>query len=120
MAVAERIKQRRMELSISQTDLAEEVGITKQQMYKYENGIITNIPSDKIEAIATALKTSPAYLMGWDNDSGFSFNNNISSNNENIVKIAGRDGSYIEKKLSDKQIAALKIIIDQLPEADDL
>ena len=45
MTVAERIRQRRMYLSISQTVLAEMVGITKQQMYKYENGIITNEPA---------------------------------------------------------------------------
>jgi hypothetical protein len=34
-------------------------------MYKYENGVITNIPSDKIEDIANALHCSPVYLMGW-------------------------------------------------------
>jgi repressor LexA len=65
MTVADRIKQRRESLSISQTALADMVNITKQQMYKYEKGIITNIPSDKIESIAKALNTTPAYLMGW-------------------------------------------------------
>lgn len=40
--------------------------------------------------------------------------------NLNIIKIAGRDGSRIERKLTDEQIAALKLIIDQLPDADDL
>ena len=29
-------------------------------------GVITNIPSDKVEAIAEILKTTPAYLMGWE------------------------------------------------------
>lgn len=66
MTVSERIKSRRESLGISQTDLAVAVGIAKQQMYKYEKGIITNIPSDKIEAIAAVLKTTPQYLMGWD------------------------------------------------------
>lgn len=68
MTIGERIKQRRDELGITQTALADAVGTTKQNIYKYENGIITNIPSDKIEAIAVALCTSPAALMGW-NDS---------------------------------------------------
>lgn len=38
----------------------------------------------------------------------------------NVVKIAGRDGSFVEKRLSDEQIKALRIIIDQMPEAEDL
>lgn len=40
--------------------------------------------------------------------------------NLNIVKIAGRDGSHIERRLTDEQITALKLIIDQLPDADNL
>lgn len=66
MNVGDRIKLRRKEIGMSQTDLANEVGSSKQNIYKYENGIITNIPSDKIEAISAALCTTPAYLMGWD------------------------------------------------------
>ena len=37
----------------------------------------------------------------------------------NIVRIAGRDGSYTEKRLTDEQIKALQTIIDQMPEAPD-
>lgn len=70
MNVGDRIKLRRKEIGMSQTDLANEVGSTKQNIYKYENGIITNIPSDKIEAISAALCTTPAYLMGWGDTAG--------------------------------------------------
>lgn len=66
MTIGDRIKNRRMSLGISQIDLAVKVGTTKQQIYKYENGIISNIPSDKIEEIAKALGTTPGYLMGWE------------------------------------------------------
>ena len=65
MKIGQRIKQRREELGIGQTQLAERIGSSKQNLYKYENGIITNIPADKVEAIAAALHTTPAYLMGW-------------------------------------------------------
>lgn len=65
MNTGSRIKKLREGLNISQTDLAEMIHSTKQTIYKYENGIVTNIPPDKIEAIAVALKTSPQYLMGW-------------------------------------------------------
>ena len=62
------IKNRREELNIKQTDLADAVKISKQTLYKYENDIITNIPSDTIEALARALDTTPAYLMGWEEE----------------------------------------------------
>ena len=35
----------------------------------------------------------------------------------NIIKIAGRDGSYKEKHLTDEDLAALATIIDRLPDA---
>lgn len=68
MAEGERIKALRLKRGMSQVELADTIGVTKQSLYKYENGIITNIPSDKIEELATALLTTPAYLMGWDDD----------------------------------------------------
>jgi transcriptional regulator with XRE-family HTH domain len=69
MAKGERIKSRREQLGITQISLADKVGISKQNLYKYENNIITNIPSDVIEKIADALNCTPGYLMGWDDNS---------------------------------------------------
>lgn len=66
MTVGDRIRNKRINLGISQTELANKIHIKKQTMNKYEMGIITNIPSDKIEEIAKILDTSPAYLMGWE------------------------------------------------------
>lgn len=68
MTVGERIKLARETKNLSQTDLANACKISKQTLYKYENNIITNIPSDKIEVIANCLSISPAYLMGWVTD----------------------------------------------------
>lgn len=68
MGIGQRIKKTREKLGIPQAELARMVGITKQSLYKYENSIITNIPSSKIEAIANTLDTTPAYLMGWDDN----------------------------------------------------
>ena len=65
MTIGERIRQLREERKISQTELAEAAETTKQNLYKYETGIITNIPTDKIEKMAKKLSVSPAYLMGW-------------------------------------------------------
>ena len=70
MTVGERIKKIRQDNAISQTDLANACKISKQTLYKYENNIITNIPSDKIESLAKIYNTTPAYLMGREDEKG--------------------------------------------------
>ncbi len=68
MTVGERLKQLREQLGMSQVDFATKINVSKQTLYKYENNIITNIPSDKIESAARICNVSPAYIMGWGND----------------------------------------------------
>lgn len=68
MKKGERIRTRREQLGLTQTALADLIGESKQTLYKYEGGIITNIPSDKIESIAEVLKVSPSWIMGWTDD----------------------------------------------------
>lgn len=116
MTIGERIKAARESANLTQEELGSKCGTTKQTIYKYEIGKVTNIPLDRLEKIAEAVGVSAAYLMGWNDEQG----NAQLNNRKNVVRIAGRDGSFIEKNLSDKQVAALKALIDQLPEADDL
>ena len=66
MSVGKRIKEIRTNLGMSQVDFANAIGVTKQTLYKYENDLITNIPSDKVEAAAKIGNVSPGYLMGWE------------------------------------------------------
>lgn len=47
-------------------EVGNRIGVSKQTLYKYEKGIITNIPSDRIEALAEFYGVTPAYLMGWE------------------------------------------------------
>ena len=68
MSVGKRIREVREGLGMSQVDFAKAIGVTKQTLYKYENDIITNIPSDKIEAAAKMGNISPAVIMGWEDD----------------------------------------------------
>lgn len=77
MRIGDRIKIRREELGITQTELALSIHSTKQTIYKYENSIVTNIPSDKIELLAQALHTTPAYLMGWAENESFDKNKSL-------------------------------------------
>lgn len=82
MKKGERIKALRVGANLTQEELAKLIKTTKQTIYKYENGLITNIPSDSIEDLAQVLHTTPAYLMGWEvnqsNNSG-TISNNVNS-----------------------------------------
>ena len=69
MSIGKRIKEIRISKNITQDELALKIGTTKQTIYKYENEIVTNIPSQKIELISNALNTTPDYLMGWSDKS---------------------------------------------------
>lgn len=68
MTVGERIKQRRKALGISAEDLAERVGKSPATIYRYEKGDIQRVDSSSLQPIAEALSTTPAYLMGWEDD----------------------------------------------------
>ncbi len=65
MSIADNIRIKRAENHLTLEELARMIGTSKQTIQRYEKGIISNIPSDKIELLATALGTTPAYLMGW-------------------------------------------------------
>lgn len=75
MTKGERIKFLRDKMGLSQVSLADKINVSKQTLYKYENDIITNIPSDKVELIAEATGSTPAYIMGWEDSPIPSYSN---------------------------------------------
>lgn len=69
MSIGTRMKERRLQLNKTLEEVGSVVGVSKATIQRYEKGAITNIPSDKIEKIAKALSTTPAFLMGWEDKS---------------------------------------------------
>lgn len=64
--VGTRIRRKREALGISQNELAKKLGYkSRSSIAKIENDG-RNLPQDKIYAIAVALETTPAYIMGWE------------------------------------------------------
>lgn len=64
----ENIKKRRMELGMTQTELANKVGYSDKGMIsKVENGKV-DIPQSQILKFAKALDTTPGFLMGWSDE----------------------------------------------------
>ena len=66
MTKGDKIRIAREAKGLTQEELGAVCGVSKQTIYKYEQGIITNIPSDKVELICSELDISPVYLMGWE------------------------------------------------------
>ncbi len=113
MNIGERIKKIRLKKNLTQDELALKINTTKQTIYKYENGIITNIPSSKIEAIANALNTTPEYLMGWENNSKSSATSKLID--DESLKFALFDG---DEEITDEQLEEVKKFAKFIKERD--
>lgn len=79
MTLGEKVKLKREELNLSQEELAEKMNYkSKTSIHKIEVGI-TDLPLSKVKELAAVLKTTPAYLMGWEEDKSQKKENNIFS-----------------------------------------
>ena len=68
MELYQRIRKRRGELGLSQEELAQKMGYkSRSSINKIEMGE-NDIPQSKIVQFARALNTTPAYLMGWEDN----------------------------------------------------
>lgn len=66
MNIGDRVKQRRLELNMSVDQLAEKIGKDRSTVYRYESREIEELPLSIVEPLALALKTTPAFIMGWN------------------------------------------------------
>lgn len=64
----DRIRELRIQHDMTLDDVAKYLGINRQAVYKYEQGIVTNIPLDKIEKMAVLFDTTPDYIAGWSDE----------------------------------------------------
>lgn len=66
VTIGGRIKQRRLELGLSVDELATILNKNIATIYRYENEGIEELPTTVVESLAKVLNTTPAYLMGWE------------------------------------------------------
>lgn len=84
MTMADRIKERRLQMAYTQEELAQKLGLQKSAIAKYENGRVENIKRSVIAEMANVLECSPSYLMGWDEASPKSHKKGI------VINVLGR------------------------------
>lgn len=63
-----KIYELRKKNNLTLEDVGNVVGVGKSTVRKWETGEIANMRRDKIAKLAEALHTTPAYLMGWNNE----------------------------------------------------
>lgn len=68
MKIGDRIKSRRLELGLSVDYIAEKLGKNRATIYRYENEDIKDLPITILEPLSKVLNTTPADLMGWEDD----------------------------------------------------
>src|SRR5919198_5422244 len=61
--VGRRVRSRRLECRLSQTELAERIGVTFQQVQKYEKGV-NRIGAGRLQRISEALEVPISFFFG--------------------------------------------------------
>lgn len=126
MNVGQRIKDRREELKMSVDELAALINKNRATVYRYEKGDIESLPTTVLKPLAKALKTTPEYLMGWDEekeDNLGDFEENIeylSKNYPNLIDLYNEIHANEQlvilfdkaKKLEPQDLAQILKIID--------
>ena len=66
MSIGKNIERYRRARGLSMEELGTLLGVSRQTVFRYENGKIENIPRERLEKIAAVLGVSPSQLYGWD------------------------------------------------------
>lgn len=105
MTIGERMKERRVELGLSQEELAKRAGYkSRSSIQKLESS--RNLPLVKVEKMAKALNCSPAYIMGWEDD--------VPTDNDVLEHIELIDlYEQLTRSQKDHIIATMKLLIKE-------
>lgn len=66
--LSQKIRDLRAKHNLTLEQVAQQVGVGRSTVRKWETGMIANMRRDKIERLARALHTTPGYLMGWEEE----------------------------------------------------
>lgn len=100
MKVNEIIRARRKELGLTLKQVADKLGVSESLISRYESNDVKNMGIDKLIPLAKVLKTTPAYLMGWEEDK-------TSSNELSYDMIAEPSAQYSYEKLIPVEIVEI-------------
>lgn len=114
MGMAERIKERRIAMGLTQEELGEKLGLQKSAIAKYENGRVENIKRSIISNMAKILNCSPCYLMGWSTDINIvetskNITNSAVVQGNNTTTLIVKNDHTNQREISDQAVELLRI-----------
>lgn len=68
MTFGERLRELRKENGMTLDEVAEQVGLAKATIYRYETGTIKKIPAENYHLLANLFGVSRPYIMGWTDE----------------------------------------------------
>lgn len=118
MDIGEKIRLRREELGMSQDELAKKCGYASRvSISKIESGQ-RDVPNNKIEPFARALRVLPEYLMGWTDEDGITIQEEDIAAAESRQALADRPQlrALLDagSKLSDEDVANVIRIMESM------
>ena len=109
---------------MTQAEAAEKLGLTAQAISNFERGI-NGIENSILVRMCEIYNTSMSVILGEEPEQKETptltekDRRNGIANNMNVLRIAGRDGSFEERVLTDDQMATVKAFLNLLPDASD-
>mgnify|MGYP001629887450 CR=1 FL=1 len=119
MGIGQRIKRQREAIGMSQEELAQKLGYkSRSTINKIESGI-NDITQSKVIEFAQALDTTPAYLMGWEDETAEEENNIAKEIIEGLQKggamIAGKGKNGVDTiQVSDEEFEVMKNMLEAM------
>lgn len=108
MKINEKIKNRREELGLTLQEVSEYLGVSKATVQRYESGNIKNLKQGTIAKLAEVLKTTPSYLLGWQESQQKEPDRQITDVKEAMELILAQPGLMLNgEMLSDESKIAL-------------
>lgn len=103
--VNKRLKAARLEAGLTLLEVSKILKVSEATVQRYESGSIKNVKHETIQAMSKLYKKSPAFLMGWEDDSTL---NEEASEISNIA--AHVDGDPLTEEEQEEVINFIKFI----------
>ena len=91
--IGKKLKSRRKALNLTQSALAEKVGLTESSISRYEAGRISTMPTSTVKRICEVLHIEPSELLGLTPENSFEYDL------KEVLKMADDLPPYVKSNL---------------------
>lgn len=115
--IGKKLKARRKALNLTQSALAEKVGLTESSISRYEAGRISTMPTSTVKRICEVLHIEPSELLGLTPEKSFEYDL------KEILKMADDLPPYVKSNLLQllkQQIKVYRRLLNDKEKANNL